>query len=124
MDSLGLRRRRKAMFRLFGTSRLPASVNDSLTGTPLQPMQPGVSMAGHLQVPAASIRTNAPYVSRKLRTKERILYARGAVQQNVFHMRQTGGVESSLANTHSGRAGIVNAFFNDALFEAGYPRNN
>lgn len=51
------------------------------------------------------------------------MYSRGAQQREVFHMRMTGGVESSLANTWD-QGYTFNAFFNDGLFEAGYPRNN
>lgn len=110
------------MFRLFGASRVDASVNDTMTEIPLQPMQPGVSFAGHLQVPASSIRTNAPYVTRVERNKERNMVSNGVQQRHPFHMIATGQVESSMAETLN-QGYKFNTWLNDGLFEAGYPQN-
>lgn len=111
------------MGRLFGGIRQGAGIHDQMTGTPLQPTQPGASLAGHLVMPSSTYKQGGSVVSRHPRQRLRHLYAYGAQKRNNgLPMRATGAVESSKFQTWD--AGMIfNADFNDGLFEGGYPRN-
>ena len=108
--------------RLFKHVRVGATPTGSPALPPLQPMQPGASFAGHLQVPATKVSERAPIVHRVPRIKEKVLYSYGAQVRTPFHMRATGQVECSMANVYD-QGTLYNSIWNLGLFEAGYPQN-
>lgn len=74
-----------------------------------------------LPIPSSTVTSGAPYVTRKPRSALRYLYTHGAQRQSWFPFRATGQCESSKFQPFL--AGMVNATFNEGLYEAGYPQN-
>lgn len=98
-----------------------ASVNDVMDGAQLTGTPQNVPFAAHLQVPAGTYTTGAPFVTRAPRQRLRYLYSYGKQTRDWFRMIMTGGVESTKFQKQNGV--MFDATFNDGLFEAGYPQN-